>query len=176
MAEHDSGEIRRHAAVGGVIALFLAAFHVFEPWWLGFVEHQRVWWIVLLAIALLAAAFFVAFAAISMVEAFWRKLQENRRIAVPDIGVVDGQWIDAIVEKGEVRQGSIITISSAAKSGFTVSGRSYRVDTQKQLAPAPHGSFTGHHGSLWRTSTRSFRSLSPAGASTNLPAPGRRPP
>lgn len=149
MPSHDSGEIRRHAVIGGLISLFLAGFHLFEADWLEFVSTSTSRAKIIAAAVILIAAFVLAFLAIWLVESVWKKVQWSRKIPVEGVGIIDGCWIQAIVEDHRISQGSVIILKSAAGEGFSVSGTSYEVDAQGTVARQPWGMFRGQRGTLF---------------------------
>jgi hypothetical protein len=156
MADYESGEIRRHAVIGGLIAVFLAAFHMLEQNTLESLAEPNAGPKIWLRVLLLFVAFILAFIAIWIIETVWHRVQWNKQISIPNFGIVDGRWIDAIVQDGRVAQGSVLTIKSAAGEGFSVDGLSYSVNLEKDVDPAPCGTFSGRRGDHFASDGISF--------------------
>lgn len=145
--QSSKSEIWRHAVVGGVVAFLLAGFHAATEFYsnhrdLSGYKKAAFWAVVIIVLG-------AGFSLLSIFETYLWKRRSRERIRLDDIGPVDGIWIDAVIQNGEIIEAAIFNVESSQVDGFTVQGKAYRVksgDIQFQETPSM---FKGRRGSLF---------------------------
>src|ERR1022692_882901 len=142
---NEQQEIMRHAVVGGLVAVSLAAFHeIAETLAKELFGGKNV----LLRIVEWLTLFSVVFAAILLIEAYLRRRQWRAKISLADIGVIDGRWLDVVVNRGEIRAAGISEISSATGEGFRIRGIVYEFGPTG-INRAAHGRWSTLQGTVF---------------------------
>lgn len=124
-------EILFHGFIAGLVGAGLAIFDLLMRHLIGENPENAALWQLALAVFGIFLAIFIAVVGLQV-------LQENRSIPMEDLGVIDGEYIDAVYDDSGNRCGcSVITITSAQRSGFTIRGTAY------DETPAEVGKFDG---------------------------------
>jgi len=152
MLTERSREISHHAIVGASIAGFLALVEVLgrsvEDWlWFSTIIQCHPWigalrWLVPPGIG------FLVFFFVRDVISWYDKHEGRKPIEISGLGIVDGRWLNAVIQEGRVVGISELLISSSQNDGFTVKGTTYIVQNDEPMS-AEHGTFHGTGGKVF---------------------------
>lgn len=155
MLPEQSREISHHAIIGGSIAFVLALtellVHFAEEWLSKFEDHP--WRTSFSWVGVAVAAGLVAWLIVHFLIRRYEEYVRRHPIIIQDLREhVNGRWIQAVIQGGEVIEVTKLEISSSEIDGFVVEGEAYKVEIAgglKKPDDNPHGSFSGKQGKLF---------------------------
>jgi hypothetical protein len=112
-------ELLFHGFIAGLVGAGLAIFDLGMRYLIGRDTEQASLWLIA---AIVFGIFFAIFVAVVSLEA----LQEGRPVPLKGIGIIDGDYIDAVYAEDGHRSGaSMINITSTRRNGFVLRGTAY---------------------------------------------------
>lgn len=148
MLPEQSREISHHAIIGGSIAFVLAStellVHFAEAWLSKFKDHP--WRTAFSWFGVAVVAGLMAWLVVHFFIRLYEKCVRRLPMKIPHLRskYVDGVWVQAVIQRGEVKELSQVTISSSEADGFTVVGKAWKFDSQTALVRS--GNFSGAGG------------------------------